>query len=98
MCERDEITQVHFSENWAVEQVANWAPRGLAGWAPVPHLLAAVPMKHRRSAFNALRIAHTLLLIELAPKAYNDSFTPEELGMCPQGADGPLVWARVKPR
>lgn len=91
-----EITQTHFSENWAIEQVANYTRTGLDGWAAVPHILRGLPPKHRRSAFNALRIAHTLHLIEMEPLSFRDAFDALELEMCPKDASGkPLVWARV---
>jgi hypothetical protein len=95
-----EITKTHFSENWAVEQVATYVPKGINGWAAVPHILRALPPKHRRSAFDALRIAHTLRLIDMEPAmtwSEGDAFDSEEIGMCPQNTAGkPLLWARVK--
>lgn len=94
-----EITKTHFSENWAIEQVANYTRTGINGWAAVPHILRALPPKHRRSAFNALRIAHTLQLIEMEPVSFRDAFDAEQLEMCPKDASGhPLVWARVPAR
>lgn len=96
-----EITQTHFSENWAIEQVANYTRTGVNGWAAVPHILRALPSKHRRSAFNALRIAYTLRLIELELLERNNSFafTAEEMELCPKDATGQaLVWARVAPK
>lgn len=95
-----EITQTHFSENWAVEQVSTYVPRGINGWAAVPHILRELPSKHRRSAFDALRIAHTLRLIEMQPAmtlSEGSAFDSEETDMCPQDATGkPLLWARVR--
>ncbi len=95
-----EITQTYFSENWAVEQVATYTKTGLNGWAAVPHILRALPAKHRRSAFNALRIAHTLCLIEMEPAmtcSEVNAFTADERAMCPNDSAGKaLLWARVK--
>lgn len=92
-----EITQTHFSENWAVEQVARHVRTGLAGWAAVPHILRTLPEQHRRSACNALRIARTLLLIEMQPWSIADPFTATEVAMCPLDDNGnSLTWARVK--
>lgn len=95
-----EITQTHFSENWAIEQVANYAARSCRGYASVPDILHALPPKHRRSAFNALRIAHTLHLISLEPDTNLLAvLSSEEMDMCPKDASGqPLVWARVQQR
>ena len=94
-----EITQTHFSENWALEQVTKFTRTGLAGWAAVPHILRSLPPKHRRSAFNALRIAHTLHLIEMQALSFRDAFDTEEVEMCPKDASGkPLVWARLQPK
>lgn len=91
-----EVTQTHFSENWAVEQVVLHARTGLHGWACVPHILRVLASKHRRGAFNALRIAHMLHLIEMKAAEVGDPMTSDELEMCPRSVeDKPLAWARI---
>jgi hypothetical protein len=95
-----EITKTHFSENWAVEQVATHMHRGIGGWACVPNILRDLASKHRRSAFDALRIAYTLRLIEMrVENSSDDPISADELAMCPQSSDGQaLAWARVRVR
>ncbi len=102
-----EITQTYFSENWVLEQVGKYQQDG---WAFVPDLVRQLAPKHRRNAFNAIKIAHTLLLIELVPAEQGRTQCIAQLGgqlllpdderaMCPHRSDGtPLCWARVAHR
>lgn len=94
--DHQEITQTYFSENWAIEQVAQHMPKGSEGWACVPNILRQLSPKHRRRAFDAIRIAYTLRLIDMRTEG-SEPISADDLAMCPRSLDDrPLAWARIR--
>jgi hypothetical protein len=97
MNENDEVekTEVHFSEAWAVQQVAHYIQER-TGLAFLPHIIEPLPARYRAAAIVALLQAATAGVIELRPDGGTSKFSKTELECSPEACDGsPLLWARI---
>jgi hypothetical protein len=90
-----EDTQTHFSDSWAVEQMAEHVDPAV-GLAFVPTVVLELPPIHRMAALAAIKRSAVAGLIELRPDGGLGRFTQVELDAAPAAWDGSsLLWARV---